>query len=234
MNEIDFLLKLVCSYKYPESMFCINGEITSVAFFPGGKGTFDHSNTISDKPIMVLGQDFDTKGNYVKLRDGFRADPRENPTWRNLLQFLENNGIMPDCCFFTNAILGARNSNNSVGKSPGLKNRAFAQFCKGFFLQELAIQKPHLILVLGRHAAKFLGELSPDLKPWSSSISIAELDLRNDQCKKGVMFSNGVISNVLLLTHPSYRNVNVKKRRYKTFRGDEAESKMLLDLLKGK
>ncbi|HEY6082996.1 MAG TPA: hypothetical protein VIU45_06025 [Chitinophagaceae bacterium] len=57
MNEIESLFSIVDKYNYPrDTMVKIPSRISGVAFFPGGKGTIDNSNSISDKEIMVLGQ----------------------------------------------------------------------------------------------------------------------------------------------------------------------------------
>ena len=37
-------------------------------FFPGGRGTSDSSDAISDKKVMVLGQDYDTEEVFAKGR----------------------------------------------------------------------------------------------------------------------------------------------------------------------
>jgi len=65
MTEIKNLINEIKQYKnYPTTMDIATGEIPLTAFFPGGSGTFNNSETISDKKIMVLGQDWGMKQWY--------------------------------------------------------------------------------------------------------------------------------------------------------------------------
>ena len=61
MTEIEYLFDELKQYqKYP-TMEMVTGEIKGHSFFPAGKGTFDNSETISNKKIMILGQDWGMK-----------------------------------------------------------------------------------------------------------------------------------------------------------------------------
>ena len=141
----------------------VGGEITGVAFFPGGKGTFNNENIISDKKIMILGQDFDCKDNFEVSKNNGKEDIRKNPTWRNLLILLGEAGISNNDCFFTNAILGVRKGNKGTGKSPAFKSPEFIAGCQQFFLHQIEVQKPEAIFVLGKFTAKFLANMSERL-----------------------------------------------------------------------
>ncbi len=49
------------------TMTSVKCGIKGLAFFPGGKGTTDNTSDLSNKPIMILGQDFDTETKFNNL-----------------------------------------------------------------------------------------------------------------------------------------------------------------------
>jgi len=231
MNEIDVLFAKVKNLTYPDEMKVIAGEISRIAFFPGGKGTYDKSATISDKKVMVIGQDFDSAANLPKYQQQSDDDIRKNATWRNLVAFLEEVNIKPPECFFTNAIMGARTTGKPTGKSPAFKDKDFIRSCQDFFLQQIEIQKPEAILVLGIHTAQFLSGTSKCLAGWQTIKSFVEADKMNEQVKKDVLFKNGIRSCLALLIHPSFRPVNVGRRSFRAYKGHEAEKEMVKRVL---
>jgi hypothetical protein len=234
MTEIDLLferLKKIDESSYPDGMYPIQGGISVPAFYPGGKGTYDNSGKISDKKIMILGQDFGSRNQYLKLKERGRENIKKNKTWGPLLSFLDELQLEYTNCFFTNAILGVREGNMSVGRSLAFKDPKFISICQDFFLYQLEIQKPTTILVLGKEVAKFLGPLSEELKLWKSMISFKLIDQNGKQCIRNVVFKNNISANLALLTHPSYRKLNAHWRYYMNFEGFEAELKMVKDIL---
>ena len=80
MDELQPLFSRLDKISYPDTMIMVGGEITGVAFFPGGKGTFNNENIISDKKIMILGQDFDCEDNFKVSKNNGKEDIRKNPT----------------------------------------------------------------------------------------------------------------------------------------------------------
>ncbi len=233
MTEIELLFNKIDKYPYPETMLKVCGEIKGRAFFPGGKGTFDNSNNISDKRIMILGQDFDCEKNFnISLVNG-EEDIKKNPTWRNLLEFLNKElKISSKDCFFTNAILGIRKGDKSTGKSPAFKNKVFIKNCQEFFMYQLEIQKPMAIFVLGKYVAEFLSAISAELKSWSKIKNFKTIDKQNNQIKKNVVFNKDVRTNLVLLLHPSFRKVNLRYRSYLDFYRQQAEVEMAKAILK--
>lgn len=221
------LIRSLNSLPYPPTMAPIQG-IPGVAFFPGGRGLWKDKDTdISGKKYMVLGQDFDTLTTFEKAKAEGSEDVLKNATWRNLLTFLEQCGIAPEQCFFTNAIMGARLAGSNSGRSPAFKDKAFIEACRAFFLLQLEAQKPDVVLVLGKEPARFLSPLSSDLGFWKTDQSFAKIDAAEEQVKKDVTFENGVTAHLVLLTHPSFRPVNVHRRRYGEAEGHKAEVAMV-------
>jgi hypothetical protein len=225
MTDTDKLFDRIDSFPYPDSMALVAGDIPGVAFFPGGKGTFDNKGDLTNRDIMILGQDFDCEKNYQKAFQAGYEDTRKNATWRNLLAFLGEVNVSKDDCFFTNAIQGIRKGDSGTGKSPAFKDKHFIKSCQEFFLYQLEIQKPKLIFVLGKHVAEFLCSTSKDLSCWSSIKNFTTVDQENNQIITAT-FENGINSHLVLLTHPSYRPVNVHRRRYLDHAGHEAEIMM--------
>lgn len=227
MSEIKQLFDKLREYTYPEkTMKMVSGEISGRAFFPGGKGTFDNSDIISDKDIMILGQDFDCEKNYKKSLLNGKEDIDKNPTWKNLLAFLDEIKINRERCFFTNAILGIRKGDKGTGKSPAFKDEALMENCRKFFYFQIELQKPKAIFVLGKYTAEFLSKTSNDLESWSTIKNFKSVDEQNDQVKQNVTFYNNSKSSVVLLTHPSFRSSNIHRRSYNGKVGNEAEIAM--------
>ncbi|HWZ02391.1 MAG TPA: uracil-DNA glycosylase family protein [Mucilaginibacter sp.] len=227
MTEIQSLFEELDKLSYPNTMSLVKGEIKGRAFFPGGKGTFDNEEIVSDKEIMILGQDFDCEDNFKVSRDNGKEDIKKNPTWRNLLCLLEEVNISSINCFFTNAILGVRIGNKGTGKSPAFRDLNFIKDCQDFFLQQIQLQKPKAIFVLGKFTAKFLSNMSKDLNCWNQIKNFETLDKNKNQVKTKVLFKNGIETNLVLLTHPSFRPSNVSRREYNGKSGHEAEINMI-------
>ena len=230
MKSIQTLFDKVEHLKYPETMKCVKGEIKRIAFFPGGKGTFDMTKDLSGKNIMILGQDFDCEKNYNKSLENGTEDIQKNPTWRNLIAFLKNVNIEPTDCFFTNAIMGIRKGNIGTGKSPAFKDKTYLEECRNFFLSQLELQKPKAIFVLGKYVAEFLSPMSDDLSNWKTIKNFVSIDSQNLAVVKNVNFKNNVKTNLVLLTHPSFRPSNIERRSYKNLSGNEAEMLMINEI----
>jgi uracil-DNA glycosylase len=231
MTDIEKLFAYIDTISYPDSIKKVAGGIQGIAFFPGGKGTFDNSDILSNKSIMILGQDFDCEKNYQVSFNNRQEDTNKNPTWRNLQNLLKSIDKSPNDCFFTNAIMGVRNGEISTGKSPGFKDKKFLQDCQNLFLYQIKIQKPKAIFVLGKYTAEFLAPTSDQLSDWEKISNFVTLDKKNIQIKKDVIFNNGVKSNLIILTHPSFQHLNVHRRSFNNFIGIEAEIKMAQEII---
>lgn len=235
MTDIEkLLIKLDEIKTYPNQMRKVRNGISGLAFFPGGRGLFNKNDTsISDKEIMILGQDFDTLEKYRAAENKDEEDIKKNTTWRNLNRFLEEANIPLTNCFFTNSIMGVRLSDNASGASPGFKDDVFVKQCQDFFLFQLNIQKPKVIFVLGLRVARFLSNLSGELKSWKTINSFKNIDISEGEAiKKNIEFTKDKVrTNLVLLMHPSARHYNLETRRYKGLNGHQAQLKMVSDLL---
>lgn len=235
MKEIDLLFTKLNEYTdYPTSVSNKNGEIKYRAFFPAGNGIYGGSNSFPKNGIMILGQDWGTEKGYDEdLKRG--GEPENYPTWKNILKFLEATGLSTDYCFFTNVFMGLRKEGTAYGRFPAFnnkpENKKYLDNCKEFFLYQIEIQKPKLILVLGLRVAEFLAEVSGQLSSWSKINNFKSIDENNNQIKRDIVFNNGVVSNLILLMHPSCRKYNLDTRKYNGETGNNAQIKMTKELL---
>ena len=93
--------------------------------------------------------------------------------------------------------------------------------------------QPRLILSLGVYVPSFLASLSSELRRvWSGVRRLTMLDEREVASVYPSTFV-GVLrpTAVVALTHPAYRHVNVKHRRYRNLEGEAAEQAMVKDAL---
>jgi len=228
MSRLNILKDELKTLNYPESMKPINCTLTGLGFFPGGSGNYKNEDCISTKEVMVLGQDFGTAEYVDNLPNG--EDEKSSATWRNLLKFLSDCEIKPENCFYTNAIMGVRKSMiingketaKMTGKSPAFKDKNFIEQCQKLFLKQLELQKPKVVFVLGKETAHFLSPLSSDLVQWERLGSFSDIDSRGIHTIRA-KFDNGIQTTFVLLTHPSFRPANVRRRRFQNLEGNVAE-----------
>ena len=142
-------------------------------------------------------------------------------------------GVVPlEDCFFTNVYMGLSTVGESnTGQSPGATDSDFTQSCEAFLEEQIAVQKPRVVLALGRFVPRFIASLSRDLAGWKKWRGFKALDA-SGPLKEGVHFGDH-LATVVVLTHPSLRGSNVERRRYRGLEGHAAEGKMLEDALSG-
>ena len=181
---------------------------------------------------MVLGNNFDSECGY--RRSLLAGDELHTPTWQNLLRVLRSRsvGIRPEDCFFTNAYMGLlAGCATNRGESPGAKDPVFKQYCESFLAQQIAEQRPRLILALGKCVPKFIASISSDLAAWRRYKTFPELD-KSGPLKQDVHFgARGRATTVVALVHPSMRRSNVRWRRYRGQKGNQAELALLQEAL---
>jgi uracil-DNA glycosylase len=231
IEELFVLLDQLESY--PDEVIPMPGCILGTAFFPGGLGLWNSNPNTSPHPvpvggILIVGHNFDSEVGFQRsLHQG-----GENPngaTWRPLLAFLQQVGIAPEQCFFTNAYVGLRAGNRAMGAFAGARDPDFVRWCRSFLLKQLRVIQPRLILTLGAYVPRFLAPLSPELQTvWSKATGLRMLDEQEVALVYPCTFS-GVLrpAAVVALTHPAYRRLNVKSRCYEDQQGEEAEQALV-------
>lgn len=211
---------------YPDMVCGIDTMLDVTAFFPGGKGLWNEEESETFPSILALGQDFSTEKVYLKMLHD-KGSEINGPTWRNLRQlFIEANIEFTDC-FFSNVFMGLRKTDSMTGKFPGFKDKGFVSRNLNFLLFQIQTIEPKMIITLGKYSADLVSKLSDNLEPWKNNKALNEPDIGLIK-KVGI---NGNNYTCVALEHPSMRNSNVKRRKYKDYVGNEAEVWMLKDAL---
>jgi hypothetical protein len=147
--------ELVVSYGTRDGSLRIAGSIEGTAFYPGGAGLWRGREPLGalperfpQSPIMLLGHNFDSVTGYQKsLKRGIER--MNGPTWRYLLRYLDDAGIPPQECFFTNALMGLQpiSARGKFCVSP-----EFRAECREFLKWQIRFVAPSLVVVLGNDA----------------------------------------------------------------------------------
>jgi uracil-DNA glycosylase len=238
IHPIEELFVLLEQFEsYPDGVIQIPGRIPGTAFFPGGLGLWNTQPNAPPPPVpvggsLIVGHNFDSEAGFHRSFH-HAGENLKGATWRNLLAFLKQVGIAPEQCFFTNAYVGLRAGNHAMGAFAGARDPEFVCWCRNFFLEQLRFIQPRLILTLGLHVPGFLAPLSPELKSaWSDVRRFGRLDERGVALVYPSTFSGVLLpAAVVALTHPAYRRLNVKSRRYQNLQGDAAEQALVREAL---
>lgn len=230
---------------YPPGVLAVPARIRGTAFFPGGCGLWNPRRVERLPPlpiggVMVLGHDFHSRAAFTRsfeaegeVIEGPHGAYRMGRTWRNLLPLLEDAGIRPEECFFTNAYMGLRESDATMGRFPGSRDPQFVERCRRFFVTQLRTQRPAVILSLGAWVPRFLAPLAPQLAGWRDKWSLDAIDAAGPVVRSTRFEGYDGRCVVVALTHPSMRGSNVRRRRYDKRVGAEAELAMLADAREG-
>lgn len=190
-------------------------EMKGPGFFPGCTGTVDSRQEISGLRVMVLGQDFDTASNHNRI-DKEKGEIDANTTWRNLKKLLAELQIKETECFFTNAYMGLRPDDNketktkNTGTSPSAKKGAetFSKECMEFFLTQLEVVQPEIVLVLGKETAKFISKFFPEeCSKWANIKTLKNFYADENNVSLRVKFHKKNI-HFLFVIHTSLNNTN--------------------------
>ena len=177
---------------------------------------------------MVLGNSFQCTANHPALLVQGEEDRQKDATWRNLLTFLATLGIDPGGCFFTNAHIGLVEGAEATRIVPAMSDPGYVGRCRTFFLHQIAILRPRLILALGTKVPPFLAPLSPQTAIWNKTKTWAEIDAEEGGLVEAAMFPgfSGAVTIVCLL-HPSYRGPNLRRRTFAGLTGAAAEEALV-------
>lgn len=214
---------------YPKGVLELPKPIQGTAFFPGGDGLYKELGPLifPVAGIMVLGHDFHSEDGY-KRSFKLGGERLTDPTWRNLLLLLREAQIPLNDCFFTNFYVGLREGTATTGVFPGAKDKAFVARCQSFFLKQVEVQRPKVILTLGGHVPSLIAPLAPQLDVWKGVKKLKDIDAKEAAVVHGVQFWDALPSvTVAALTHPSLRHANVGRREYQGEHGHRAEMRML-------
>ena len=178
---------------------------------------------------MVLGHDFHNVAGYNKAKHNVKENLR-SPTWRNLIKFLDDTSIDLRHCFFTNVFMGLRQGVAVTGPFPGRSSPEFVARCQEFFLRQVALQQPKIVLALGTHVPKFLAPLSRQLTCWKSPADFRGRDANNLALIANVKFHRAPQRCVVVsIVHPSFHDQNVRLRHWRGRVGDAAELALVFE-----
>jgi hypothetical protein len=236
LDDIDYLTKLVNDVKCPEGIRNVTpGRLQRVAFFPGGTGVFIGESLTSAQPgrtlprrgTLVLGHNFWNVASYERSVAQGRELGR-NPTWENLSSFLDSCDIRLSDCFFSNIFLGLMEADSAMGSHPGHQDRDFRKACGDVLLESIRRQQTRLVVALGLHVARFLGEIIPGLEAWKNVKTFPEFDkqVSGDGVQLSWPTADAPLA-VVAIVHPSMRRSNLRHRSFDGLIGDQAEVAMV-------
>ena len=113
-------------------------------------------------------------------------------------------------------------------------NIDFLELCKKYFIEQLNVCKPKIIISLGTYVPLFLHSLFDDdnFDFFRKNISFKEIDNNNKSVLFNIKLKNySQKVNIVFLTHPSLYFVNVRWRKYQGKEKMEAEIQMIKDCL---
>lgn len=169
-------------------------------FFPLGRGILsEDKNPDRNFKTMVLGNDFGTETYLTECinRCGCESNSK-SPTIRNLIKI---KGLNLHETFFTNFHLGVRTDGTNTQRAIPL-TKEFQNFCYEFFLKQLMIINPKVVICLGQEVRLALINKSDAFSLWKpKSISIKKLYER-DHFKINIADKELGIRTFILIPHP--------------------------------
>jgi hypothetical protein len=141
---------------YPDGTCPFPFQLAGQGFFPGGDGLW-RDETELDRPssgllpvggAVFVGNDFGTLSSFLKLRSRGFENP---PTWKHLKERIRGAELPPPAMFFTNGIPGLRSSDGAraLDKRDWRQDAAFMDFCREFFVYQMEVLQPRLVVILG-------------------------------------------------------------------------------------
>lgn len=217
---------------YPAGVTRVPSRLPKTGFFPGGTGLWQPDReALPPLPVggtSVCGHNLDSERSFAQsvARDGENLN---GATWRDLTEFLvrafEGESALAGC-FFTNFLIGLIVGGSAVGPFPGTKDPAFVERCRSFFVYQVQVLRPSLLLSLGIHTPCLLAPLSPLMARWQNARTFSDIDSTNGGLIPRASIG-GVELSIVALTHPCHRRMNVQHRRFHGLSGDAAELEML-------
>lgn len=206
-------------------------QIQGSSFFPAGVGLVRAAGEPLPKlpvgGIMVLAHDWGTVKDFERYSER-DAESLSNPTWKRLLSFFDSVEIERRDCFYTNFFVGLRSGSSSVGTFPGILDEAYVAECLSLVAEQVELQKPRLMLVLGAHVPRLLARGSEQLHQWVGFDTFKTLDREDASFVPRVRLQDGSHQFAAVsLVHPCYRQLTARHRRWRGYNGDRAEVELV-------
>lgn len=234
-EQLSELLEKVAPY--PVGVVPLPGRLGGTGFFPGGAGVWGavRGNPLPElqaPAVMVLGHNLDSVMGYSASLERDQ-ESMKGPTWRQLISLLQEVEIGLDQCFFTNFYMGLKAVGNSTGPFPGASDEAYVQRCREFFVEQVRLIRPTVILILGLEVPHCLAQVSPRFAGWLRAKKFVEFDSMNLAVLHEVEIADVSGISAVVLSHPCHRHLNAKFRRFNSATGHEAEIAMVREAMEG-
>ncbi|MBL8764088.1 MAG: hypothetical protein JNM07_07455 [Phycisphaerae bacterium] len=202
----------------------IRPVIRGRSFFPGGCGlAFGNGQPYPDRPIMLVGQDFDAAPDGVRTTDDWlrmdvaalqRGEER-SPTWRGIQRLADESLLDLERAFFTNALLGVRVAKSNTKRHPAWGHDRFEQHSLDCLSKQIRLLQPTVVVALGVEATVLLARrFGLVATTWD-----AESPRWSAIDRKGLQFVPNFAHEDLELAfascvHPSYQHLNARLRSW--------------------
>ncbi len=191
--------------RYPASIIACPGPYCAIqgqSFFPGGKG--NPGGNIPVGGVMYLGHNFDKVGGFNR---SVERGHEENLTWRVI-----RTAVLPVLAerhiWFTNYFMGVVEGPSNMGPLDQSAD-GFADYeadCWEFFKVQLALQRPRIVVALGKEVVRLLGKSNRlDIPSWMLGPSQAFGPLRRIEHRVQLPLVDGIHETLFVAAyHPSF------------------------------
>lgn len=126
LSQLEALLPAESAYPLCE-VRPIRPRLRGRSFFPGGCGlAIGEGQPYPARPIMVVGQDFDSSHDRDRLDDtAMQRAEAGSATWRGLTSLASSGLLDLERAFFTNCLLGCRIAASNTGVSPAIGDASY-------------------------------------------------------------------------------------------------------------
>jgi uracil-DNA glycosylase len=168
----------------------LSGLIPGTAFFPGGSGLWRGLENkgplptlFPDAPVMFVGHNFDSTRAFDRaFENGGEAG---SEFWKRLLGMLTAAELLPEGCFFTNALMGLK-PGSATGSMPRV--RGYGDQCALFLQKQIEIVRPVAIVALGVKAETYVSKLN---QPWMKSLHPTDWHFREKATRQARLKAQG-------------------------------------------
>lgn len=228
-----FALIKECPVPLPAGVVPVPYQLPAPDFWPGGLG-HDSFAPFPHGGAMCLGHNWGIPSDWDDtLRNG-AAILKTNSTCRATLNLFTRCGVPSRDVFLTNFFVHLMEAESSIGRFHGTGDGKYETWTRTVLAAQIEAMRPRAMFVLGMHVPPLLEQMVAEFRPWARHRTLAAVDAAGAAFVPRVTLSGDGWSHTFaaaILTHPSYRHINAKHRRYRGLVGDAAEMAMIHDAL---
>lgn len=228
-----FSLTKACPVSLPAGVVPVPYQLAAPDFWPGGLG-HDPSVPFPHGGTMCLGHNWGVPSDWDDTLRNDAAVLKTNSTCRATLSLFARCDVPSRDIFLTNFFVHLMDAENPIGRFHGTGEVKYEAWTRTVFAAQIEAMRPRAMFVLGMHVPPLLAPLTAEFKPWALHRTLSTLDAAGVALVPRVTLSGQGWSHTFaaaVLTHPSYRHINAKHRRYKGRSGEAAEVAMIRDAL---